>query len=216
MALNDAEHPADPHPHDGTDPGTDDSETLPCGAGLAALWEDGRPGPGHEHCPDCTAALDAQQILRSTVRAALEEDRQQADESAFLDRLMAAVRTELLPGPLVPLDRDGDDWITGSAAAAVLREAVDALPGVCAGRCRIEPLDAAARRGTARLTVRRIPPGPLLASVEVFADLSRPLPETAALVRSAVAEAAALRLGLELQQVDVTVRDLLPGEEGAR
>ncbi|MGW2402795.1 hypothetical protein ACWCYY_40285 [Kitasatospora sp. NPDC001664] len=219
MALDDADHPDGRDAATaGADPADLDpagSETLTCGADLALLWENGRPAPGHEDCPDCAAALDARQGLELTVRAALDEDLHLPDEPAFLERLMTAVRTELRPGPLVPLDPDGDDWVTGSAAAAVLRSAVDALPGVCAGSCRIAPLDAPQQRGQLTFSSRRLAPGPLFAAVEVFADLSRPLPETAALVRSAVTEAAAVRLGLELRRVDVTVRDLLPESDGA-
>ncbi|MFJ8046013.1 hypothetical protein ACIRBX_36425 [Kitasatospora sp. NPDC096147] len=196
------------------DPGPDtaDAETLPCGADLATVWEEDRAAPGHGDCPDCAGALDARRSLEATVRAALDEDRRPGNEPAFLERLMAAVQTELRPGPLVPLDPVGDDWVTGSAAAAVLRGAVDALPGVCAGSCRIVPLAEPQPRGTAAFA-RRLPLGPLLAVVEVFADLSRPLPDTADLVRSAVTDAATERLGLTLSRIDVTVRDLLAEPE---
>ncbi|MFD7729086.1 hypothetical protein ACFV6F_01690 [Kitasatospora phosalacinea] len=204
MALTD---PDDPDDHGGPD-----TETLPCSADLAELWDTGRPAPGHRDCPECTAALDAREALEHTVRTALDEDRAPAAEPAFLERVMAAVRTELRPGPLVPLgEPDDEEWITAAAAAGALRAAIDALPGVSAGRCRLAPLDE--RRPTPRTFApgHRLPRGPLRAEVEVFADLRRPLPRTTALVRAAVAEAAALRVGLAIREVDVTVRDLLPG-----
>lgn len=200
---------------DPDDHGGPDTETLPCGADLADLWDTGRPAPGHHDCPECRAALTAREALEHTVRTALDEDSAPAPDPVFLDRVMAAVRTELRPGPLVPLgEPDDEEWITTAAAAGALRAAIDALPGVCAGRCRIAPLDERRPAPRPPAADRRLPRGPLRAEIEVFADLRRPLPQTAVLVRAAVAEAAALRVGLTIRQVDVTVRDLLPGNGG--
>ncbi|MEV0188190.1 hypothetical protein AB0I39_06585 [Kitasatospora purpeofusca] len=203
----------DPADHGGTD-----NEHLPCGADLAELWETGTPPTGHATCQDCQDALLARDALEHTVRTALDEDRTTTTtDTAFLDRVMTAVRAELRPGPLVPLgedEPDEDDWITSSACAQALRTAVDALPGVRAGRCRITALDTERSRTDIPLPGSRLPRGPLRAVVEVFADLSRPLPRTADLVRAAVAEAAALRVGVRIRRIDVNVRDLLPEEGG--
>ncbi|MFJ4672440.1 Asp23/Gls24 family envelope stress response protein [Kitasatospora purpeofusca] len=196
MALNDADD-------------TDDSgaTTLPCGAGLAELWDAGQPAASHASCPECLRALTSLDALQQTVRTALAEDRRGSDRPGFVDRVMGAVRTELRPGPLVPLgEEEDDDWITAAAAAGVLRAAVDDLSGVCAGSCRLVALHEAGGSGP---WGRGLPRGPLRVAVEVFTDLSRPLPDTAALVRAAVADAATRRIGLDVRQVDVLVRDLL-------
>ncbi|WP_395293053.1 hypothetical protein ACF9IK_05215 [Kitasatospora hibisci] len=204
MALNDAA----------------DHEALPCGEDLARLWEAGEPVGDHTACTDCHAALDALGVLQRTVHTALDEDGRGGDgrggdQTAFLERVMCAVRTEIRPGALIPLgDAFDDDWITEAAAAGVLRSAVDTLAGLRAGSCRITPHRGPGGPGRApALPGSRLPRGPLRIDVEVFADLSRPLPHSVELVRSAVARAAALRLGLDVHRIDVTVRDLLPQEE---
>lgn len=202
MALNDA------------DDNDAERELLPCGADLAQVWDTGRPAAGHDDCHDCRGALTALGALHETVRTALDDDQDGTDRVAFLDRVMTAVRTEIRPGPLIPLGEEtDDDWITEAAAARVLRAAVDDLPGVCAGSCRISGLHERQPPRLAQLPGRTLPRGPLRVAVEVFTDLSRPIPRTATLVRTAVSAAAAHRIGIDVQQVDVMVRDVMAEDE---
>jgi hypothetical protein len=211
-------HRPDPAPGPGsardTGPGRDTAdETLRCGASLAALWEDG-PAPGHAGCPHCADALADLAALDRTVRAAVTARGHEPDLAA---RVMDLVRTELRPGPLVPLE-EPDGWITEAAGARLLRRAAEAVPGVAAGSCRFTALS-----GHRPAPPGRLPREPLRVRLEIAVDLSRPVPETATAVRHRVLAAAAEHLGLDLAQVDVTVIDLLahpdaptgPGSAGA-
>lgn len=193
-----------------------DRELLPCGADLAELWDTGRPAGEHTTCPDCHTALISLDGLHQTVRSAITEDGDDTDHSAFLDRVMIAVRTEIRPGQLVPLGEEtDDDWITEAAATRILRAAADQVPGVCAGSCRISGLHEPQSPRLSRLTARALPRGPVKVGIEVFTDLSRTIPHTVTLVRRAVIDAAAQRIGLDLRQIDVTVRDLIQPQESS-
>jgi hypothetical protein len=199
-------------------------ERLPCGRTLRSVWEawdEGpAPGGGDPHpadCPHCAAALDRLAVLEDFAREVRSEDaRQERDDAtlaaadAVTARVMDIVRLELRPGRTLPLGApDEDAWIVEAAAAKVLRSAVDALPGVRAGSCRISPLDPApAPAGGAR--------GPLRARIEVAADLTWTVPELAAAVRERVLAAATDAVGMEVAAVDVAVVDILgpPGPGG--
>lgn len=177
-----------------------DDEPLPCGASLALLWDDG-PARDHADCGHCAAALADLAALDRTVRAAVAV---RGDVPDLAARVMDLVRTELRPGPLVPLD-EPEGWITETAAARLFRRAAEALPGVAAGSCRITPLSG-------RTVVRgRLPHEPLRVRLEIAVDLARPVPETSAAVRGRVLRAAADHIGLDLAEVDVAVIDLLDG-----
>jgi hypothetical protein len=177
-------------------------ELLPCGASLALLWEDGGRPPGHRDCPSCTAALAELTALNRTVRAAVA----MADETPARDlaaRVMDLVRTELRPGPLVPLDEPAG-WITETAAARLLRQAAEGLPGVAAGSCRIVPLSGARVPWGGRL-----PREPLRVQLEIAIHPDLTVPAASTAVRSRVLRAAADHIGLDLAEVDIAVVDVL-------
>ncbi|MEU8759697.1 hypothetical protein [Streptomyces sp. NPDC048659] len=132
---------------------------------------------------------------------------------ALTARVMDVVRLELRPGRRLPLDdgADGSGWIFESAAARELRAAVDALPGIRAGSCRIHPLgETGSEDGAGR--------GPLRVRVAVAASLAA-LPGAAETVRDTVFAVADEALGMDVREVDVRVVDVLaedvpPGPEG--
>ncbi len=206
------------NPGPGPDP-AEDEEQLPCGRTLREVWdawdEDrATADPHYAACPHCTGALQGLRMLDGFVRSARtadEEERAAAGggtgtgegaAEAVTARVMDIVRRELRPGRSLPLgEPDEDAWIVEAAAARAFRSAVDGLPGVRAGSCRIV---AGADRPAVRVRV------------EVAADLTRSVPELADLVRDRIAAAAQDAVGLDVAAVDVAVVDVLldDGEAG--
>jgi hypothetical protein len=125
------------------------------------------------------------------------------------------VRQQLGLGRLLPLGgpRDGA-WISEEAARGVLRAAAADLRNVRLGSVRI---GLARPQETHEPAVppppSALPPGPLRLAAEFEATPAEPLPVTAERLRTALAGAAAGRLGLELDEVDLRVTALL--DEGA-
>lgn len=121
------------------------------------------------------------------------------------------VRHQLGLGRLLPLGGPGDGaWISEEAATAVLRTAVRGLLGVRLGTVRIglaHPEDG--RESVVPAPPSALRPGPLRLAAEFEATPSEPLPVTAELLRGALAEAAAVTLGLDLVEVDLRVTALL-------
>ncbi|NUP30930.1 MAG: hypothetical protein HOU01_04340 [Streptomycetaceae bacterium] len=203
----------EPHPTPG-----DADEVLPCGASLAELWDVGRPPAGHGTCPHCREAVSGVEALQAVVADAMTSDRpDQARQADFAARVMDVVRTELRPGPLVPLGiaetgsdgesgtpEESDDWITEAAAARVLRAAAEREPGVWAGSCRIRPLGGSDRAHPAQ----RLPREPLRVRIEIAVASGPSLTDTAERVRLRVLEAADRRLGMDVAAVDVAVVEL--------
>ncbi|UGQ11544.1 hypothetical protein LO772_33000 [Yinghuangia sp. ASG 101] len=218
-------------------PGDDDAddEMLPCGASLADIWDSGRPVPGHGDCPHCRGAVADVDALHDLVAQAVAPDPEGtggagglAGHADFSARVMDVVRTELRPGPLVPLTapeddhprvRDGEadgrtsedagfggmadgDWISEAAAARVLRAAAECERGVSAGSCRIRPLAAPDDRP---VRTARLPREPLRVRIEIAVDSAAHLSDTAERVRGRVARAADRDIGLDVTAVDVAV-----------
>ncbi|MEU1806287.1 hypothetical protein [Streptomyces sp. NPDC019937] len=127
------------------------------------------------------------------------------------DRLAQAVRQQLRLGRLLPLGGPGDGaWLTERAADAVLRRAADALPGVRLGTLRVALADPqAAAPPAVPAPPSALPPGPLRVEAEFAATADRPLPVTADRLRGALLGAAADRLGLAVEAVDLRVTDVL-------
>lgn len=189
-------------------------ERLPCGRALREVWDawDADRATGDPHyaaCPHCTAALHGLRTLDDFVRSARSEEEAQRRAEAEADggraaeavtaRVMDIVRRELRPGRSLPLgEPDEDAWIVEAAAARTFRSAVDAVPGVRAGSCRIVPEpDGRAVR------VR----------VEVAVGLTRGVPQLADEVRDRITAAARDAVGLRVAAVDVAVVDLLPDDD---
>ncbi|MGW2561142.1 Asp23/Gls24 family envelope stress response protein [Streptomyces sp. NPDC001514] len=113
----------------------------------------------------------------------------------LVDRVMDIVRAEVRLGRLLPMDDPVRDlYIAETTAAKVLRQAADTVAGAGAASCRLTPTGADTGVHVA---------------MTLAVDLSRPLTETADLVRSLVGEAAALSLGLAVAAIDLEVLDVL-------
>ncbi|MFJ9634239.1 nucleopolyhedrovirus P10 family protein [Streptomyces sp. NPDC101175] len=127
------------------------------------------------------------------------------------DAWTRVVRQQLGLGRLLPLgDRRDGAWITERTAGAVLRGAGRHVRGVRPGALRIglaDPEDV--REPAVPPPPGALPPGPLRISADFAAVATEPLPETASLLRTALATAAAERLGLVVAEVDLQVTALL-------
>ncbi|MEU5718221.1 hypothetical protein AB0G71_20995 [Streptomyces sp. NPDC020403] len=131
------------------------------------------------------------------------------------DGWTAAVRQRLGLGRLLPLGGPADgSWIAERAATAVLRDAT-AGAGALLGPLRIAPADpAGATEPVVPGPPSALPPGPLRIEAGFAATAARPLPATAAALRAALLAAAAERLGLVVDEVNLRVTDLLDEEPG--
>ncbi|MER6348382.1 nucleopolyhedrovirus P10 family protein [Streptomyces sp. NPDC001595] len=133
------------------------------------------------------------------------------------DRWTQAVREQLSLGRILPLgDASAGAWIAESAARAVLRGAAYEVAGVRPGVLRLALADPEhVYDPVVPPPPSALPPGPLRLTAEFAAGAAQPLPETAARLRTALATAAATRLGLTVAEVDLRVTDLLDEETEA-
>jgi hypothetical protein len=130
------------------------------------------------------------------------------------DRWAQTVRHRLGLGRLLPLGgpRDGV-WITEEAAVAVLRAAAGKVDGIRLDALRIALADPDDTHDpVVPPPPSALPPGALRATARFAATAARPLPATAALLRTALATAATRRLGLAVTEVDLWVTALLDEE----
>ena len=127
------------------------------------------------------------------------------------DAWTRAVRHQLRLGRLLPLgDRRDGAWIAERAAEAVLRGAAEQVRGVRLGALRIAlavPEDA--HEPAVPPPPGALPPGPLRITADFAAAATEPLPAAASRLRTALATAAAERLGLVVDEVDLQVTVLL-------
>ncbi|GGW88671.1 hypothetical protein GCM10010297_07310 [Streptomyces malachitofuscus] len=118
-------------------------------------------------------------------------------------------------GRIVPLGgpRDGA-WIAERAATVLLRRAAArGAPGVRLDGLRIGPAGPEeAGEPVVPPPPSALPPGPLRLTAQFAATASQPLPVTASLLRTVLAEAAAERIGLAVTEVDLRVTELLDTE----
>ncbi|MGW3210466.1 hypothetical protein [Streptomyces sp. NPDC001135] len=214
MALDDphARPPGPPGAHrPGSAPGATDAppfagdEVLPCGRLLSRVWEQARdaaPGvdPHTLSCPHCREAAEGLAVVNAATRALRAEDT--PGLHALADRVMDIVRAEVRLGRLLPLaDPDRELRIAESAAAKVLRQAADTVPGARVATCRLVPVG----EGTdVRVTMT------------LAAALDRPLPDRVHQVRRSVLHSAARDLGLAVTAVDIAVVDVLEPEPPLR
>ncbi|MEV8542632.1 nucleopolyhedrovirus P10 family protein [Streptomyces sp. NPDC051572] len=127
------------------------------------------------------------------------------------DAWTRAVRHQLRLGRLLPLgDRRDGAWIAERAAEAVLRVAAAHVGGVRLGALRIALADPAdAYEPVVPPPPGALPPGPLRITADFAAVATEPLPDAASRLRTALATAAAERLGLVVAEVDLQVTALL-------
>ncbi|MEV4341642.1 hypothetical protein [Streptomyces sp. NPDC049590] len=152
---------------------------LPCGRPLSRVWEQARDAapsadPHIVSCPHCREAVDGLATMDAATRALRAEAA--AAHHALAGRVMDTVRAEVRLGRLLPLaDPDQDLRITECAAARVLREAADAVPGARAASCRLAPEGESTG---------------VRAAMTVAAAADRPLPDRAGEVRRSVLHSA--------------------------
>ncbi|MBW8706806.1 hypothetical protein MBT84_44980 [Streptomyces sp. MBT84] len=172
-------------------------QVLPCGRLLSQAWEqaqDGMPAADAHatSCPHCREAVEGLARLNVATRALRAKD--PPGLRALADRVMSIVRAEVRLGRLLPLaDTVLDLRIAESAAAKVLRQAADTVPGTRAATCRL-----AAGEGTG-----------VQVTMTLAAALDRPLPETVTQVRRSIIHAAGQALGMAVTTVDIMVADVL-------
>lgn len=115
-----------------------DLHPLACGRTVEDVWDEldsGTPSAHLTECPHCrTARASLEQLAEAT--AFLIEDPVEVP-NGLLDRIMTAVRADVNLGRTIPLGSP-DVQLSVPALAAVLRYAVDAVPGIRARQCRIE------------------------------------------------------------------------------
>ncbi|MFE6699084.1 hypothetical protein [Streptomyces sp. NPDC057718] len=181
----------------------EEDERLDCGRLLTDVWDAWDTGrssddPHFADCPHCSAALADLKGLGDAVRRSCAQEPGPPDATAVTARVMDLVRLELRPGRPLPLgEPEEDHWMVEAAVARMLRAAVDRLPGVRAGSCRVTPLD------------HEDPTGELHVRVEVAASLGMPMRDLADAVRARIAEVADRDIGIRLATTDVLVVDIL-------
>ncbi|WP_053711597.1 Asp23/Gls24 family envelope stress response protein [Streptomyces sp. NRRL B-3648] len=200
MALDDS-HARPPEPPAAEGLPFEGDQVLPCGRLLSRVWEqacDAAPAadPHTVSCPHCHEAVEGLATVNAATGALRAEDA--PGLRALADRVMNIVRAEARLGRLLPLaDPDRDLRIAESAAAKVLRQAADTVPGVRAAGCRLTP---AAEGTDVRVTMN------------LAAALDRPLTDRVHQVRGSVLHSAGQILGLAVTAVDITVVDVLEPE----
>ncbi|MER5991232.1 hypothetical protein [Streptomyces viridosporus] len=131
------------------------------------------------------------------------------------DRWAQAVRQQVGLGRFLPLGgpRDGA-WIAERAAESVLRHAMAReVPDVRLDGLRIALADPdRADEPAVPPPPSALPPGALRLTAEFAATAAQPLPATASRLRTALADAAAERIGLSVAEVDLRVAELLEEE----
>ncbi|MEV0257860.1 nucleopolyhedrovirus P10 family protein [Streptomyces sp. NPDC050732] len=122
-----------------------------------------------------------------------------------------AVRRQLRLGRVLPLGGAADGaWVTESAARDALRQMADRVAGVRLGTVRVASADPdRAYVAAVPAPPSALPPGPLRITGEFAAVAGEPLPAAADRLRAALSEAAADRLGLLVEEVDLKVVALL-------
>lgn len=122
-----------------------------------------------------------------------------------------AVRRQLGLGRVLPLGGPGDgSWLTEACADGVLRHAAEQVNGVRLGALRVALADpSTAYAPSVPPPPSALPPGPLRITAEFAAEPTEPLPAAAARLREALFAAADERLGLAVEEVDLSVTTLL-------
>ncbi|WP_367040533.1 nucleopolyhedrovirus P10 family protein [Streptomyces sp. Je 1-332] len=122
-----------------------------------------------------------------------------------------AVRRQLGLGRVLPLGGPGDgSWLTEACADGVLRHAAQRVSGVRLGGLRVTLADPSREYvSSVPAPPSALPPGPLRITADFAAEPTEPLPAAAARLRTALFAAAGERLGLVVEDVDLSVTTLL-------
>jgi hypothetical protein len=167
---------------------------LQCGRSVEDVWaelEVGRIGEHTPGCPHCTTARASLEQLAEATRE-LVDDPVEPPPGLF-DRILDAVRADLGASRAVPLPVPGVD-ISTHALAAVLRYAVDTVPGLRAHRCRVEPIADDPEAVRVWMSV----------SMDYHAGRVDALDTVRARIRAALSD----RIGLDLAGLDLELVDL--------
>ncbi|MBB4687438.1 Asp23/Gls24 family envelope stress response protein [Amycolatopsis jiangsuensis] len=182
---------------------------LPCGRELETVWARlDEVGTGHadEHeltCPHCGTARASLLALReATQELVAEPDPAPPD---LVGRIMSAVRAEVRRGQMLDLGTPeaGGVEVSEQAVAVVLRYAADAAGDVRARRVRVRTVgvdDGGASRVEVELTL-----AVRLGNAHGGDSLAR--------VRELVTAAAAARVGLLMEKLDLLVEDVYEDAE---
>jgi hypothetical protein len=191
---------------------------LPCGRKAADVWEHAETGtldPHERGCSHCQAvAADAQILATAAAELAAEIIE---PPSSLLDRVMGAVRAEVRHDYLPLPTQHGPARLERHGAAAVLRHAIDQMPGVRARSCRISIPTADEQPNGEPAGNDEPPPPAAVVEVSVAMALTSDMHTIAARVQQVVLTAADRLLGLPTDRIDVDVVDVFypaPADSG--
>lgn len=154
--------------------------------------------PEHiKHCPQCQARLAGLRSLRSVAMDLMEDDAASADDTIWLDGILANLSLETSAGRSIPIAGGPLDQLTESEGAviAMVRSVGDSVGGVLIGRCRIE--------GDAEIVG-----APIEFRIGVSARYGYPLPSLAEKLRDAVFAELLAETELNVVAVHVTFTDV--------
>ncbi|AIY02834.1 hypothetical protein ART_3235 [Arthrobacter sp. PAMC 25486] len=159
------------------------------------------PDAAHiENCPQCQARLAGLRSLSAAALELLDDDVAAfADDSGWLDGILANLRLETRAGRPIPLDGGDLDELTETEGAviALVRSVGDSLGGVLVGSCRLEGDISVAG-------------APVEVKINVSARYGYPLPTLAEALRSAVFDELLAQTELNVVAVHVAFTDMRP------
>lgn len=180
--------------------------THDCGRRIEALRDylDSGTSPDAEHidyCPQCQAQLAGLRSLSAAALLMMDDDvaSATADDTGWLDGIMANLRLESRAGRTIPLRGGELDELseTEGAVIALVRTVGDSLGGVLIGRCQLEG-DVS------------VPGEPVEVKINVSARYGHPLPELAQTLRDAVFAELLVETELNVTAVHVAFTDIRP------
>lgn len=185
--------------------------THDCGRRIEALSDylDSGTSPDAEHidhCPQCQAYLAGLRGLSAAALLMMDDDvaSAAADDTGWLDGIMANLRLETRAGRSIPLSADGADGgeldelsETEGAVIALIRTVGDSLGGVLIGRCQLEGDVSVAG-------------APIDVKINVSARYGYPLPSLAQTLRDAVFAELLVETELNVKAIHVAFTDMRP------
>ncbi len=158
-----------------------------------------------DHCPQCQARLAGLRSLRAAAMELMDDDvaSAAADDSGWLEAMLANLALETRAGRSIPLDGGPLDRLTETEGAviALVRSVGDSLGGVLIGRCRLD----------GDVTVAG---APVEININVSARYAYPLPRLADQLREAVMAELLLQTELNVAAVNVAFTDMRPPAAG--
>ncbi|WP_054009512.1 Asp23/Gls24 family envelope stress response protein [Arthrobacter sp. ERGS1:01] len=152
-----------------------------------------------DHCPQCQARLAGLRSLHAAALDLMDDDvaAAGADDSGWLDGMLANLRLETRAGRSIPLSGDPGDVLTETEGAviALVRNVGDALGGVLIGRCRLDGEVG-------------VPGAPVDVNINVSARYGYPLPAMAGELREAVRAELEVHTELNIAAVNVAFTDM--------